>query len=111
MRDHGLWCFFVDLDSGSRVHEVPLENLDPNTSYFYRVVTEDAMSDVFHFITPPLPSDEVSFRLVAMSDMQIDRSNPYVFRRIIHEGVIDYVQTNHGSDLAAELGLMLIPGD
>ena len=57
--------------SGSaRVHEVLLDGLDPDTRYYYRVITESLSSEVYTLRTPPDPAAEASTRLVAMSDMQ-----------------------------------------
>ena len=46
-----------------------------------------------------------------MSDMQQDSRNPDRYREIIEDGVIPYTQALFGDDLAAALGLALIPGD
>ena len=92
-------------------HEVQLRDLRPNTRYLYRVVTDALVSEVFHFRTPPLAEDEATFRLVAMSDMQIDRFRPDQFRRIVEDGVIPFVTAHYGPELTEALGLVLIPGD
>ena len=92
-------------------HEVQLENLTPDTRYLYRVVTDEMVSDIFHFRTPPVAADEAPFRLLAMSDMQIDRGRPNQFREVIEDGVIPYVTATYGPELTEELGLILIPGD
>ena len=77
----------------SEIHTVELINLDPNTRYYYRVVVGDyeSYSSLHDFITPPEPSSEASFKIIAMSDMQRDGSNPNKFDEIIHDGVIDYI--------------------
>ena len=115
----GLYVFLNETASGdsfvnynnSRIHNVELLDLEPNTRYYYRVVVGDSYSELYNFITPPEPSSEAPFRLVAMSDMQRDSSNPNKFDEIIHDGVIDYFTTEYSSDLAAELGMVLVPGD
>ncbi|CAN0536292.1 unnamed protein product, partial [Laminaria digitata] len=64
-----------------------------------------------HFTTPPRPESERGFRLVAMSDMQIDRRRSDQFREVVHEGIIDYVTAQFGPELDQELGFVLVPGD
>ncbi|MCA9527470.1 MAG: metallophosphoesterase, partial [Myxococcales bacterium] len=66
---------------------------------------------VTDFVTPPAPGAVHPFRLVAMSDMQIDRGAPEVFGEIIEDGVIAYVTERFGPDLPGELAMALIPGD
>lgn len=95
----------------SYLHTVNLTELESNTQYYYRVVTDDAESDIFEFITPPLPGAEYSFHLIAMSDMQIDYGNPDKFYEIIHNGIIDYVYSEYSDNLSEGLQLILIPGD
>ena len=73
------------------VHEVRLDGLERFTRYYYRVRTGTVVSEVHSFRTPPFASDEQSFRLVAMSDMQRDGSFPDKFREIVEEGVIEYL--------------------
>ena len=97
----------------SRIHTVELTDLNPNTRYYYRVVlgNYESYSGLYNFITPPEPSSEASFRLVAMSDMQRDNSNPNKFNEVIHDGVIDYISEEYSDDLAAELAMVLVTGD
>ena len=97
----------------SRIHTVGLNNLEPNTQYYYRVVigNYESYSTLYSFITPPLPSSEANFRIVAMSDMQRDGSNPNKFSEIIHDGVIDYTEEQYGDNLSEELAMVLVPGD
>ena len=97
----------------SKIHTVELNNLTPNTRYYYRVVVGDfeSYSGLHDFITPPSPSSESSFRIVAMSDMQRDGSNPNKFDEIIHDGVIDYLSDEYSDDIAGELAMVLVTGD
>ena len=92
-------------------HDVALTGLTPDTRYYYRVGSGDDVSELLDFVTPALPSDEGSLRLVAMSDMQRDGSHPDVFREVVEEGVIGFVAQDSSTDLAAELDAVLIPGD
>ena len=97
----------------SRIHTVELVNLNPDTRYYYRAVVgnHESYSGLHDFITPPEPSSEASFKIIAMSDMQRDSSNPNKFNEIIHDGVIDYISDQYSDDLADELALVLVTGD
>ena len=97
----------------SKIHTVQLINLTPNTRYYYRAVigNYESYSDLYDFITPPDPSSEAPFKIIAMSDMQRDNSNPNKFDEIIHNGVIDYISEEHSDDLAEELAMVLVTGD
>ena len=117
----GLYVFLSETTIGSsfsnygssKIHTVELTNLTPNTRYYYRVVVGnyESYSDLYDFITPPEPSSEASFRIIAMSDMQRDSSNPNKFNEVIHDGVIDYISEEYSDDLAAELAMVLVTGD
>ena len=97
----------------SQIHTVELTGLSPGTRYYYRVVVGDfeSYSELHDFITPPSPSSEQSFRIIAMSDMQQDGSNPDKFDEIVHDGVIDYISDEYSDDIAQELAMVLVPGD
>jgi len=117
----GVQIFLSESNSGSsfsnygssRIHTVELNNLEPSTEYYYRVVVGnyESYSNLYSFITPPLPSSESDFRIVAMSDMQRDNSNPNKFNEIVHDGVIDYISEQYGDNLSEELAMVLVPGD
>jgi len=102
---------FVQTEGTARLHEVWLENLDRFTTYHYRVKTGGTYSDIFKFKTPPFASDNESFRLVAMSDMQRDGSNPDKFSEIVNEGILPYLENEVGGDLSDNLAFIMIPGD
>ncbi|OHU84313.1 MULTISPECIES: fibronectin type III domain-containing protein [Pseudoalteromonas] len=95
----------------SRIHEVQLTELQPDTVYYYRVKTGDALSDIHSFRTPPTAAQEKSARILAMSDMQQDLANPNKFREVINNGVIPYVENTLGVSLHDGLNMTLIPGD
>ena len=117
----GEYAFLTEATTGtsfinygnSRIHTVELQNLEPNTRYYYRVVlgNYESYSDLYDFVTPPEPSSEASFTIIAMSDMQRDGSNPDKFDEIIHDGVIDYISDEYSDDLAGELAMVLVTGD
>ena len=95
-----------------QTHTVHLTGLVPDTVYYYRAITGDARSRIFAFQTPPLAADEASTRLVAMSDMQRDGSNPDVFRQIVEDGVVPYYAPLIGDQsLFVALDMILVPGD
>lgn len=98
-------------EGGSVIHEVALEGLERFTKYFYKIQTGTSISVVHDFKTPPFASDNETFRMVAMSDMQKDNSHPDKFREIVEEGVIEYLEGQFGESIAENLALVLIPGD
>lgn len=102
---------FVVSSGQARIHHVGISALQPASTYYYRVRTASAISDTFHFQTPPLPSSEASTTIIASSDMQKDGGNPNKWNEIVHAGIMDYVRNNYGNDLAGEVAMMLIPGD
>lgn len=95
----------------SRIHEVQIENLERFTKYYYRAISGTDTTEVFNFKTPPFSSDNESFRIIAMSDMQRDGSVPNKFEEVINEGVIDYLEEEFGGDVVDNLALVMIPGD
>lgn len=102
----------VDINfTDARIHEVNITDLKRFTVYYYRVKTNNLVSDIFQFKTPPFASDNQSFNLLAMSDMQIDRQHPDKFREIVNEGIIPYLNKEYGSSVPDNLALVMIPGD
>ena len=95
----------------ARIHEVELTGLTPATRYHYRVRTGTAASETFHFTTRPAAESEVSFRIVAVSDMQRDADHPDVYRDVIHRGILA-VSTRDFAPLADDgIAFVLVPGD
>jgi hypothetical protein len=88
-----------------------LTGLQPNTKYYYRVVTGDSFSSIFDFYTPSNNTDEKSINMVVMSDMQKSDNNPTKFSEIINDGIIDYVKDNYEGNTNENLDMILIPGD
>ncbi|MEZ4988332.1 MAG: metallophosphoesterase family protein [Saprospiraceae bacterium] len=93
------------------IHEVKLDNLERFTKYYYRVRTGNAISGIYNFKTPPFASDQESFRIIAMSDMQRDGSFPNKFNEIVHDGIIDYLNSEFGGELIDNVAFVMIPGD
>jgi hypothetical protein len=94
----------------SQVHRVNLSGLSPSTRYYYKVQMPDQETPLFHFDTPPVAHDTVSFKLVAMSDMQRDDAQPDKFKEMVEEGLISYLAEGR-KDPFEDLGMFLIPGD
>ncbi|WP_442845132.1 fibronectin type III domain-containing protein [Leeuwenhoekiella sp. H156] len=95
----------------SRLHEVQLTGLERFTTYYYRVKTGTLKSDIFQFKTPPFSGEEKPFNLIAMSDMQIDSSEPNKFNEVVNEGILKYLDQEFGGELPDNLALVMIPGD
>jgi hypothetical protein len=97
--------------TAARIHEVKLQGLTRFTTYFYRVKTGNAVSEVFHFKTPPFAEDHESFSLIAMSDMQKDHNQPDKWKEVVNEGVIAYLKKDSTGSVSDQLALIMIPGD
>ena len=95
----------------SRIHTVKINGLEPGTKYYYSVNFGNNYSDTLIFRTPPLQSDEASFGLIAMSDMQRDGARPNKFKEIVEDGVLDFAEGLEGEDLPDKLAFLLVPGD
>jgi predicted MPP superfamily phosphohydrolase len=95
----------------NKLHTVQLKGLQTSARYYYRVITGNLTSDIYDFIMPSDPMDEASFKIVAMSDMQRDNSNPNKFEEIVHDGIITYFTDNYFGDLSLDLQMVLVPGD
>jgi len=98
-------------EGAHRLHEVQLTGLTPGTRYHYRAITGAAISETFTLTTPPRRDADVTFRLVAVSDMQRDSANPDIYRQVIHDGVIDFLTAEVGPDMDQALSFVLVPGD
>ena len=95
----------------SRIHTVRIENLQPDTKYYYSVNFGNSFSDTIQFKTAPLPSDEKSFGMIAFSDMQKDANNASKFKEIVEDGILDYSEGLDGIDVPDKLAYILVPGD
>lgn len=62
----------------STIHEVSLENLEPDTRYYYKVTSGGVTGNVHHFYTAPDP--EQGFSAVMWGDSQ---SNPETFAKLV----------------------------
>ena len=95
----------------SRIHTTIISGLESNTKYYYRVITNNAQSDIFDFVTPPLPNSEAPVNLVSMSDMQQDWQHTNVFEDIINDELIPFVNNRFGNGLSTDIAYVFIPGD
>ncbi|SIQ29771.1 purple acid phosphatase family protein [Maribacter ulvicola] len=95
----------------SRVHEVKITGLKRFTEYYYKVKTGKLVSNIYQFKTPPFASDNESFHLLAMSDMQKDHQNPDKFSEIVNKGVLPFLKSEYGNEVPDDLAMVLIPGD
>ena len=100
---------FIAGNGLSRIHTTMISGLEPNTKYYYRVITNNAQSDVFDFVTPPLPNSEAPVNLVSMSDMQQDWQHTGVFEDIINNELIPFVNNRFGNDLSTDVAYVFIP--
>lgn len=90
------------------IHTVRISGLTPSTQYFYSTAKDGKTDPVFHFTTPPVPSKPGRFNFVALSDVQIDKKKPNVFRDICAENIPQYFGAG---DIADAIAFMLVPGD
>ncbi|QVY65775.1 metallophosphoesterase family protein [Polaribacter sp. Q13] len=97
--------------SEKRVHEVAITGLSRFTTYFYKVQTGKAVSEVYQFKTPPFAGSSKKINLVAMSDMQNDWQHPTKFQEVVEEGILPYFKKNFEGDLSDNLAMVVIPGD
>ncbi|MDA7761960.1 metallophosphoesterase [Crocinitomicaceae bacterium] len=102
---------FISGNGLSRIHTTMLSELESNTKYYYKVITNNAQSDIFDFVTPPLPNSEAPVNLVSMSDMQQDWQHTNVFEDIINDELIPFVNNRFGNDLSTDIAYVFIPGD
>ena len=99
------------LELETTLHRVRIDGLEPDTRYWYRASTGAIASAVHDFRTPPPVGDPGPFRLVAMSDSQRAGAWPDMFREVVEDGVIAYVEATTGGDLADEVAMVVLPGD
>ncbi|MDC0272253.1 metallophosphoesterase [Crocinitomicaceae bacterium] len=102
---------FISGNGLSRIHTTMLSGLESNTKYYYKVITNNAQSDIFDFVTPPLPNSEAPVNLVSMSDMQQDWQHTNVFEDIINDELIPFVNNRFDNDLSTDIAYVFIPGD
>ncbi len=94
----------------SVIHHVQLTDLDPDTRYYYRVITGDLASDVYDFRTPPAEDSDKSFTFIVIGD---SRTAPKNLSKVVHDGIITFAQSMlpDGSTLSDALALVFCLGD
>lgn len=65
----------------SRLHQVRLTGLQPATTYYYRVVSGEVVSEIYKFRTAPRPGTK-RWRMALYGD---SRSNPAVHRKVVEQ--------------------------
>ena len=89
---------------GEYSHQISLRNLQPNTTYFFRVVSDKKISPVFHFRTAP-SSDEESFELLFGGDSRSYRHNRIAINKTIKNTFEEnpkILALVHGGDFIAD---------
>ncbi len=96
---------FVDGGSEKRrqfIHRVQIEDLKPNTSYFYHVGSQNGWSDLFFFKTLPFDSSDWSPRLALFGDMGNANAQSLArLQRETQEGLYDAIL--HVGDFAYDM--------
>jgi phosphodiesterase/alkaline phosphatase D-like protein len=96
--------------NNSFLYHATLTDLQPDTSYFYKIIDENNNYTVAQFKTPPEKGTIKNFHFAVYSDCQ---RGPSVHRKIIDQGVIPYLQTHGkaGASISDQLGFVLVAGD
>ena len=77
------------ISSSVLIHSAKINQLSPNTKYYYRVKTETQTTSLYTFITESNSRDEAAINIIAMSDMQQDWNFPNKFNEINNESMND----------------------
>jgi phosphodiesterase/alkaline phosphatase D-like protein len=96
--------------NGARIHHTMINELQPDTVYYYRIGSGSAIGEVLSFRTPALTSAEQSFRFAALSDTQGGPISD-MHTRTINDGIIRFVHDEFGPMLHDELDFVIQPGD
>lgn len=96
-------------DGGTTLHRVELTGLVPGTLVHYVARSDGWSSDPTSFVVPEASPERV--RLVAMSDMQRSNADPNVFRDLVADGVLPFVDATFGQSLPEAIQGVLVPGD
>lgn len=98
-------------ESDNYIFTALLNQLTPNTKYYYRVINGNTYSETYSFYTEETTNNEASTKMIAMSDMQTDASFPNKFYEVVHDGILNYVENEFGGEVNESINLVLIPGD
>ena len=95
----------------AQIHSATLTSLASDSTYHYRARTATRCSAVHSFRTPSDAASEAPFRFVAYSDSQRDGGNPTQHGATVNDGILGFVASEFGAELADELAFVLVPGD
>ncbi|MCG8607441.1 metallophosphoesterase family protein, partial [bacterium] len=93
------------------IHRAELTGLEPDSRFYYRVITGFHQSEVLHFRTPPLSETEKPFQFVVYSDTQSDHSNPDKHKEVIDDGIIAYTLQEYSENINDGLAFVINAGD
>lgn len=96
-----------NVSSGYRWHSVQLNNLQPDTRYYYKIVSGSGASGLFHFRTLPASDFQGHIRFLLFSDTQDDSASTGSIVRAAR----DKMQEMFGSHFADSIQLMMHTGD
>lgn len=88
-------------------HSVQLENLEPDTRYYYKVVSQDIQSEVYSFRTQPLPGGKRVYRFIILGDHQV-LDNRY--ERLI-KAARETAEQKYGTPVENHINLITNVGD
>jgi len=92
------------------IHHVDLDNLLPDTRYFYKCTSGDLVTPTYSFRTPPAGPTGLPFTFVAYSDCQT--GNVYTkHEEVVNDGILDYYAEHYGGPIEDSLAFTLVPGD
>lgn len=94
----------------TRVHEVELTGLPPDTLVEYRVRTGATEGETLRFRTAPA-DPEAATTLVVVADTQHDPARMDTWREVAQDGVLDHMAATRGGTLAESVDALLLPGD
>jgi len=95
--------------TGGWIHHVRLEDLEPDTLYWYAVRLPDGRTEARRFRTAAPADATRRVVLVAYSDCQRDDANPRKHREIVDEGILSTLAPD--GDPERRIDAVLIPGD
>jgi hypothetical protein len=94
----------------SLVYHAELKNLKPDTTYFYRIISQSSHFIPSQFRTPPAKGSNKPFRFAVYSDCQ---SQADVHSKIVEKGIMAQLKEELGrlKNFSNELGFVLVAGD
>ncbi len=99
------------LNTGHFIQRVELNNLYSSQRYVYRIRKNNYNSHFFSFKTENSNEAESETVFVATSDMQKDNANPYMFEKVVNEGIISFFDPINLLQINEYIDFLLFPGD